>query len=170
MPKHGPFMLRAPHLSQASELYYQEPHSAYDTAHYPTTCEYQTACESFKHKRNVIITLLAPLPPLQQVPTTPLLFILLTRPAWLSSSDPPTSKNLPCRPPLALHHLPTPLTLSRPTNLPPLRRGTHRTHPEIGWDLLPSTPTRGSLSTALWVRLMVFMPLSMTAGEYGGLR
>lgn len=112
----------------------------------------------------------SPLPPLQQVPTTPLLFILLTKPAWLSSSDPPTSKNLPCRPPSVLHHLPTPLTLNRPANLPPLRRGTRRTRPEIGWDPLPSIPTRGSLSTALWVRLMVFMPLSMTAGEYGGLR
>ncbi|XP_047425697.1 roquin-2 isoform X1 [Mugil cephalus] len=37
MPKHGQFILRAPHPSQASELYYQEPHSAYDTAHYPPT-------------------------------------------------------------------------------------------------------------------------------------
>ncbi|XP_040914789.1 roquin-2 isoform X1 [Toxotes jaculatrix] len=37
MPKLGQFMLRAPHPSQASELYYQEPHSAYDTAHYPPT-------------------------------------------------------------------------------------------------------------------------------------
>ncbi|XP_071386414.1 roquin-2 isoform X1 [Centroberyx affinis] len=37
MPKHGQFLLRAPHPSQASELYYQEPHSAYDTAHYPPT-------------------------------------------------------------------------------------------------------------------------------------
>ncbi|KAM9841819.1 roquin-2 [Aulostomus maculatus] len=35
--KHGQFMLRAPHPSQASELYYQEPHSAYDTGHYQTT-------------------------------------------------------------------------------------------------------------------------------------
>lgn len=39
MPKHGQFVLRAPHPSQASELYYQEPHSAYDTAHYQPTCE-----------------------------------------------------------------------------------------------------------------------------------
>lgn len=34
IPKHGPFILRAPHPSQASELYYQEAHSAYDAAHY----------------------------------------------------------------------------------------------------------------------------------------
>lgn len=39
MPKHGQFMLRAPHPSQASELYYQEHHPAYDTAHYQATCE-----------------------------------------------------------------------------------------------------------------------------------
>ncbi len=39
MPKHGQFMLRAPHPSQASELYYQEPHSTYDAAHYQPTCE-----------------------------------------------------------------------------------------------------------------------------------
>lgn len=39
MPKHGGFMLRAPHPSQASELYYQEPHSAYDTGHYQPSCE-----------------------------------------------------------------------------------------------------------------------------------
>ncbi|XP_019937489.2 roquin-2 isoform X1 [Paralichthys olivaceus] len=37
MPKHGQFMLRAPHPSQATELYYQEPHSAYDTGHYQQT-------------------------------------------------------------------------------------------------------------------------------------
>ncbi|XP_069559170.1 roquin-2 isoform X1 [Brachyistius frenatus] len=37
LPKHGQFILRAPHPSQASELYYQEPHSAYDAAHYPPT-------------------------------------------------------------------------------------------------------------------------------------
>ena len=29
----------SPHPSQASELYYQETHPAYDTAHYPPTCE-----------------------------------------------------------------------------------------------------------------------------------
>lgn len=39
MTKHGQFMLRAPHPSQASELYYQEPHSVYDTGHYQATCE-----------------------------------------------------------------------------------------------------------------------------------
>uniref|UniRef100_A0A3Q4BZQ5 RING-type E3 ubiquitin transferase n=1 Tax=Mola mola TaxID=94237 RepID=A0A3Q4BZQ5_MOLML len=45
MPKHGPFMLRAPHPSQASELYYQEP---YDSAHYQTNCEYQLASGELK--------------------------------------------------------------------------------------------------------------------------
>lgn len=39
IPKHGQFMLRAPHPSQASEMYYQEPHSTYDTDHYQSTCE-----------------------------------------------------------------------------------------------------------------------------------
>ncbi|XP_034048016.1 roquin-2 isoform X2 [Thalassophryne amazonica] len=37
---HGHFLLRGSHPSQVSELYYQEPHSAYDTAHYQPTCPY----------------------------------------------------------------------------------------------------------------------------------
>ncbi|XP_029024740.1 roquin-2 isoform X3 [Betta splendens] len=37
IPKHGQFMLRAPHPPQASELYYQEHRFAYDTAHYQAT-------------------------------------------------------------------------------------------------------------------------------------
>lgn len=50
MPKHGQFMLRAPHPSQASELYYQEPHSAYDTAHYQPTCSYYPSSLHPSHK------------------------------------------------------------------------------------------------------------------------
>ncbi|XP_035463942.2 roquin-2 isoform X2 [Scophthalmus maximus] len=50
IPKHGPFMLRAPHPSQASELYYQEPHSAYDTAHYQQTCSYYPSTLHPPHK------------------------------------------------------------------------------------------------------------------------
>ncbi|XP_068608881.1 roquin-2 [Brachionichthys hirsutus] len=44
-PKHGPFMLRAAHPPQASELYYQEPHSGYDAAHYqpPSGPYYQSS-------------------------------------------------------------------------------------------------------------------------------
>lgn len=110
------------------------------------------------------------LPVLQQVPTTHRPFTLLTNLAWLGSFDPPTSQNRPSRPRLALRHLPTPVTLKRHTHLPPLRQGTLRTRLEIEWDLLPSIPTRGSLSMDLWLLLMVFMLPSMTAGEYGGLR
>lgn len=106
-------------------------------------------------------------PPLQQVPTTNPLFILLTNPAWHASFDPPTSQNPLCRPLLALRHLPTPVTLNHRIHLPPLRRGTHL---ESGWDHLPSITTRGSLSTALWLLLMAFTLPSTTAGEYGGLR
>lgn len=73
--------------------------------------------------------------------------------------------------PLALHHPPTLVTLRRRTHLPPLPRDTRHIHLEIGWDLLlPSTPTRVSLSMGLWPLPMVFMLPSMTAGEYGGLR
>uniref|UniRef100_A0A671X6M5 RING-type E3 ubiquitin transferase n=1 Tax=Sparus aurata TaxID=8175 RepID=A0A671X6M5_SPAAU len=50
MPKHGPFVLRAPHPSQASELYYQEPHSAYDTGHYQPTCSYYPSSLHPPHK------------------------------------------------------------------------------------------------------------------------
>lgn len=50
MPKHGQFMLRAPHPSQASELYYQEPQSAYDTAHYQPTCSYYPSTLHPPHK------------------------------------------------------------------------------------------------------------------------
>lgn len=39
LPKHGQFMLRPPHPTPASELYYQESHSAYDPAHYQPNCE-----------------------------------------------------------------------------------------------------------------------------------
>lgn len=62
MPKHGPFMLRATHPSQASELYYQEAHSAYDAAHYQPTCE--SICDSInsfhlKNKKKYFIPLSA---------------------------------------------------------------------------------------------------------------
>ncbi|XP_074473159.1 roquin-2 isoform X1 [Sebastes fasciatus] len=51
MPKHGQFVLRAPHPSQASELYYQEPHSAYDTPHYqPTSGSYYQSSLHPPHK------------------------------------------------------------------------------------------------------------------------
>lgn len=40
IPKHGQFILRPSHPSQASEVYYQEPHSTYDTAHYQPACEF----------------------------------------------------------------------------------------------------------------------------------
>lgn len=51
MPKHGQFMLRAPHPSQASELYYQEPHSAYDTTHYqPTSGSFYQSTLHAPHK------------------------------------------------------------------------------------------------------------------------
>ncbi|XP_033503265.1 roquin-2 isoform X1 [Epinephelus lanceolatus] len=51
IPKHGQFVLRAPHPSQASELYFQEPHSAYDTAHYqPTSGSYYQSTLHPSHK------------------------------------------------------------------------------------------------------------------------
>ncbi|XP_034403230.1 roquin-2 isoform X2 [Cyclopterus lumpus] len=50
MPKHSQFMLRAPHPSQASELYYQEPHSAYDTPHYQPACSYYQSTLHPPHK------------------------------------------------------------------------------------------------------------------------
>ncbi|KAM3873804.1 roquin-2 [Diretmus argenteus] len=52
VPKHGHgFLLRAPHPSQASELYYQEPHSAYDTAPYqPTSGSYYPSTIHPTHK------------------------------------------------------------------------------------------------------------------------
>ncbi|XP_076020301.1 roquin-2 isoform X2 [Genypterus blacodes] len=50
VPKHGPFLLRAPHPSQASEMYYQDPHPAYDTAHYPPTCSYYPSTLHPPHK------------------------------------------------------------------------------------------------------------------------
>uniref|UniRef100_A0A8C3G156 RING-type E3 ubiquitin transferase n=1 Tax=Cyclopterus lumpus TaxID=8103 RepID=A0A8C3G156_CYCLU len=51
MPKHSQFMLRAPHPSQASELYYQEPHSAYDTPHYqPASGSYYQSTLHPPHK------------------------------------------------------------------------------------------------------------------------
>lgn len=63
MPKHGPFVLRATHPSQASELFYQEPHSAYDTAHYQPTCE--SICDSinsFHLKNNKTNLFVSPFP------------------------------------------------------------------------------------------------------------
>ncbi|XP_068191441.1 roquin-2 isoform X2 [Antennarius striatus] len=51
LPKHGPFLLRAQHPPQASELYYQEPHSAYDTAHYqPASGSYYQSTLHPPHK------------------------------------------------------------------------------------------------------------------------
>ncbi|XP_028318378.1 roquin-2 isoform X2 [Gouania willdenowi] len=48
--KHGPFILRPPHPSQTSELYYHEPHSAYDAAHYQPTCSYYSSPLHPPHK------------------------------------------------------------------------------------------------------------------------
>ncbi|XP_034752331.1 roquin-2 isoform X1 [Etheostoma cragini] len=51
MPKHGQFMLRAPHPSQASELYYQESHSAYESPHYqPNSGSYYQSTLHPPHK------------------------------------------------------------------------------------------------------------------------
>lgn len=50
IPKHGQFLLRPPHPSQASELYYQEPHSTYDTPHYQPTCSYYPSTLHPPHK------------------------------------------------------------------------------------------------------------------------
>uniref|UniRef100_A0A672ZKH8 RING-type E3 ubiquitin transferase n=1 Tax=Sphaeramia orbicularis TaxID=375764 RepID=A0A672ZKH8_9TELE len=51
MPKHGPFLPRAPHPSQVSELYYQEPHSAYDTAQFqPASGSYYPSTLHPPHK------------------------------------------------------------------------------------------------------------------------
>ncbi|XP_029024739.1 roquin-2 isoform X2 [Betta splendens] len=50
IPKHGQFMLRAPHPPQASELYYQEHRFAYDTAHYQATCSYNPSTLHSSHK------------------------------------------------------------------------------------------------------------------------
>lgn len=50
IPKHGQFILRAPHPSQASELYYQEPHSPYDAAHYQPTCSFYPSTLHPPHK------------------------------------------------------------------------------------------------------------------------
>ncbi|XP_029371864.1 roquin-2 isoform X2 [Echeneis naucrates] len=47
---HGGFMLRAPYPSQTSELYYQESHSAYDTAVYQPTCSYYPSALHPPHK------------------------------------------------------------------------------------------------------------------------
>ncbi|XP_057674527.1 roquin-2 isoform X2 [Corythoichthys intestinalis] len=49
--KHGgAFMLRAPHPSQPSELFYQEQQSAYDSAHYQPNCSYYPSTLHSPHK------------------------------------------------------------------------------------------------------------------------
>lgn len=106
--------------------------------------------------------------PFQQVPITRPLSIPPTSPAWLGSSDLPMSQNPPCHLPLALHHHPTLTILKRRTLRRPLPLLTR--HLEIGWDLLPTIPTQGSLSTGPWPRHMVSTLPCMTAGEYGDLR
>lgn len=51
IPKHGQFILRPSHPSQASEVYYQEPHSTYDTAHYqPASGSYYPSSLHPPHK------------------------------------------------------------------------------------------------------------------------
>uniref|UniRef100_A0A3P8WIQ2 RING-type E3 ubiquitin transferase n=1 Tax=Cynoglossus semilaevis TaxID=244447 RepID=A0A3P8WIQ2_CYNSE len=50
LPKHGQFMLRPPHPTPASELYYQESHSAYDPAHYQPNCSYYPSTLHPSHK------------------------------------------------------------------------------------------------------------------------
>lgn len=139
---------------------------------YPNTVRSCCARHIPRRRQSCIIrspTLLMTRPTINKpVLTTHLLSILLTNPAWLASSDRPMSQNPLCHPPSDLSHLPTPVTLSLHTHLPPLPRGTHLTRPEIGW-VPPSIPTRGSLSMGLWALLMGFMRPFMTAGEYGGL-
>ncbi|XP_037340421.2 roquin-2 isoform X1 [Pungitius pungitius] len=46
----GQFIVRAPHPSQASELFYQESHSAYDTPHYQPACSYYQSTLHPPHK------------------------------------------------------------------------------------------------------------------------
>ncbi|XP_077398365.1 roquin-2 isoform X2 [Vanacampus margaritifer] len=46
----GPLILRVPHPSQASELFYQEQQSAYDTAHYQPNCSYYPSTLHPPHK------------------------------------------------------------------------------------------------------------------------
>ncbi|XP_017265885.1 roquin-2 isoform X1 [Kryptolebias marmoratus] len=49
LPRHGQFILSTPHPSQ--ELYYQDPHPAYDTAHYqPTSGSYYPSALHPHHK------------------------------------------------------------------------------------------------------------------------
>uniref|UniRef100_H3CH79 RING-type E3 ubiquitin transferase n=1 Tax=Tetraodon nigroviridis TaxID=99883 RepID=H3CH79_TETNG len=69
LSKHGAFLLRTPHLSQAAEVYYQEPHPVQEPGRFPPGCESV------------------------QAPTTRLLFTLLTKAAsqFLRSSNVPES-------------------------------------------------------------------------------
>ncbi|KAM9735053.1 roquin-2 isoform 2-T5 [Menidia menidia] len=50
LPRHSQLILASPHPSQASELYYQETHPAYDTAHYQPTCSYYPSTLHAPHK------------------------------------------------------------------------------------------------------------------------
>uniref|UniRef100_A0A1A8F014 RING-type E3 ubiquitin transferase n=4 Tax=Nothobranchius TaxID=28779 RepID=A0A1A8F014_9TELE len=50
VPRHGQFILSSPHPPQVSELYYQESHPAYDTAHYQPTCSYYQSTLHPSHK------------------------------------------------------------------------------------------------------------------------
>ncbi|XP_041826164.1 roquin-2 isoform X2 [Melanotaenia boesemani] len=50
LPRHGQFILPSPHPSQASELYYQDPHPAYDSAHFQPTCSYYPSTLHPPHK------------------------------------------------------------------------------------------------------------------------
>uniref|UniRef100_A0A3P9GZZ0 RING-type E3 ubiquitin transferase n=1 Tax=Oryzias latipes TaxID=8090 RepID=A0A3P9GZZ0_ORYLA len=51
LPRHGHFILPSPHPSQVSELYYQEPHPAFDTGHYqPTSGSYYQSSLHPPHK------------------------------------------------------------------------------------------------------------------------
>uniref|UniRef100_A0A3Q2QLG1 RING-type E3 ubiquitin transferase n=1 Tax=Fundulus heteroclitus TaxID=8078 RepID=A0A3Q2QLG1_FUNHE len=50
LQRHGPFILSTPHPSQTSELYYQEPHPAYEKAHFQPNCSYYPSSLHPPHK------------------------------------------------------------------------------------------------------------------------
>ncbi|XP_070706298.1 roquin-2 [Pempheris klunzingeri] len=125
--KHGQFVLRAPHPSQASELYYQEPHSAYDTGHYqPTSGSYYPSTLHPPHKPCMARFLRSSNVPESSLPPS------IGPPPSSYSSDPQTP------------HPPSSSSSGYPPPLPRDRMGPPTFHPHPH----PGQPQYGPLSPA----------------------
>ncbi|CAF93161.1 unnamed protein product [Tetraodon nigroviridis] len=108
LSKHGAFLLRTPHLSQAAEVYYQEPHPVQEPGRFPPGCSYYASALHPPHKSCIAVPALLQcsrvLPPaLRQhaalLPRRPPRLLPAGLPAQGADGPPQLPRPAPLRPP-----------------------------------------------------------------------